>query len=208
MKIEKRKIGEGVYLLRFQTQYEMTATFLRVQEHYESPRFHGQIFDLEEYMDWYAAENGNFTYYEDWSGFNVPSTALEPFYEGKFDPLSRKERQLLSLFRGVRKPYYVIGVYGRGADSLKHEAAHALFFVDQEYRKQVLESMRDYDASGLARKIEKSGYARHVLPDETQAYLIAPSSGLGRGFKALEPLRRKLRALFNRHSTRLKIRRV
>lgn len=95
IKIVKSRIAKDIYLLRFKTQYELAATFLRVQEHYESPRFHGRIFSLEQFMDWYAKRYGNFTYYEDWAGFNVPSTALQPFYEGKFDPLSEKEKEFL-----------------------------------------------------------------------------------------------------------------
>jgi hypothetical protein len=59
-------------------------------------------------MDWYAERYGNFTYYQDWAGFNVPSTALQPFYEGRFDPLSEKEKALLRLFNGLRERFYVI----------------------------------------------------------------------------------------------------
>ena len=62
IKIRKQKVAKGIYLLRFRTQYELAATFLRVQEHYESPKFHGRVFSLEQYMDWYAADRGNFTY--------------------------------------------------------------------------------------------------------------------------------------------------
>jgi hypothetical protein len=62
IKIAKRKIAKGVYLLRFKTQYELAATFIRVQEHYESSRFYGRIFSLEQFMDWYAKRYGNFTY--------------------------------------------------------------------------------------------------------------------------------------------------
>ena len=90
--IIKHKVADGIYLLRFKTQYELTSTFLRVQEHYESPQFHGRIFTLEQYMDWYVARYGSFSYYQDWSGFNVPSTAFQPFYDGKFDPLTEKEK--------------------------------------------------------------------------------------------------------------------
>jgi hypothetical protein len=117
IKIAKSRIAKCIYLLRFKTQYELAATFLRVQEHYESPRFHGHIFSLEQYMDWYAKRYGNFTYYEDWSGFNVPSTALQPFYEGKFDPLAEKEKQFLRLFKDLRERFYVIGIYDSGASS-------------------------------------------------------------------------------------------
>lgn len=205
MKIAKRRIAKGIYLLRFRTQYELASTFLRVQEHYESPRFHGQIFSLEEYMDWYAAKQGNFTYYQDWSGFNVPSTAFRPFYEGKFDPLSRKEERLLGLFRNLRDRFYVIGVFGRAAKSLTHELAHALFFTDSEYRDAVLSAMGSYDTSKLKRQIAEAGYATHVIPDEVQAYIVAPSGGLGAELGPLMPLRRKLRRLFKRHSEKFSL---
>ncbi|WP_213030935.1 hypothetical protein, partial [Acinetobacter baumannii] len=81
---------------------------------------------------------------QDWSGFNVPSTAFAPFYAGAFDPLTHKERRLLALFAGLKGRFYVIGIYeGRGS-TLTHELAHALFFTDSDYRKGVREAMRSY----------------------------------------------------------------
>jgi hypothetical protein len=208
IKVAKSKLAKGIYLLRFKTQYELTATFLRVQEHYESPRFHGRIFSLEQYMDWYAARYGNFTYYQDWSGFNVPSTAFQPFYEGKFDPLSEKEKQLLRLFENLRERFYVIGIYDADAkDSLTHELAHALFFIDAAYREAVRKAMRGYDTQKLAGQIAEAGYAKHVIPDELHAYMVAPSERLGSA-PGLKPLRQELRALFREHSAKLAVPRI
>lgn len=206
--VVKSRVASGIFLLRFRTQYQLAATFLRVQEHYESPRFHGRVFSLEQYMDWYAERYGNFTYYQDWSGFNVPSTALQPFYAGRFDPLSEKEKQLLGMFRSVRRRFYVIGVVGRGGGSLTHELAHALFFIDAVYRKAVQRAMLAYDSSTLEQQLSKAGYARHVIQDETQAYLVAPSRKLGTGLRQLEPLRRELRTLFRKHAKGLSIPRI
>jgi hypothetical protein len=208
MRIRKHKIASDIYLLQFDTQYELTATFLRVQEYYESPRFHGRIFSLEQYMDWYANQHGNFTYYQDWSGFNVPSTAFMPFYDGSFDPLSQKEHRLLTVFRRLRKPFYVIGVFGRGATSLRHELAHALYFVDHSYRDRVRRAIHGYKTVGLEKALAKAGYAKHVIHDELQAYLIASSEKLGGGFRALAPLRRKLRTIFSQHSRALSVPRL
>ncbi|MBP2428849.1 ABC transporter ATP-binding protein [Bradyrhizobium elkanii] len=205
MRIKKHKIATDIYLLQFDTQYELTSTFLRVQEHYESPHFHGRIFSLEQYMDWYAKRHGNFTYYQDWSGFNVPSTAFRPFYDGKFDPLSEKEKRLLALFRRLQKPFYVIGIFGRGVTSLRHELAHALYFVDPVYRERVRAAIEEYSTSPLERKIAEAGYARHVIPDELQAYLVGPSEKLAGGFRTLAPLRRKLRTIFSQHSRALSL---
>jgi len=205
VKIAKSKIAKGIYLLRFKSQYELAATFLRIQEHYESPRFHGLVFSLEQFMDWYAERYGNFTYYQDWAGFNVPSTALQPFYEGKFDPLSEKEKQLLRLFKDLRERFYLIGIYDSGAkDSLTHELAHALFFVDDSYRNAVRKAMRGYNTTKLARQIAEAGYANCVTPDEIQAYIIAPSGKLGAA-PALKPLRQELRAVYRQHSKNLSI---
>jgi hypothetical protein len=204
-KVIKQRVGPGIFLLRFKTQYELTSTFLRVQEHYESPEFHGRVFSLEQYMDWYAQRYGNFTYYQDWSGFNVPSTAFAPFYAGAFDPLTRKERALLRLFANLRGRFYVIGIYEGHGNSLTHELAHALFFTDARYRQAVQEAMLSYDTGALERQLAKAGYARHVIKDEVQAYLIAPSGKLGAAPRVLMPLRRKLRALFYAHAAELSV---
>jgi hypothetical protein len=173
--ITKHKVAEGIYLLRFKTQYELTSTFLRVQEHYESPQFHGRIFTLEQYMDWYVADNGAFTYFQDWSGFNVPSTAFQPFYEG------------------VKK------------GTLAHELAPALFFFDDDYPNAVRAALRGYYTTALEEQLATAGYARHVIPDEVQAYIVAPSGELGAASRALMPLRRKLRALFREHAKGLSL---
>ena len=160
----------------------------------------------DRYMDWYAGRHGNFTYYQDWSGFNVPSTAFEPFYAGKFDPLSDKEKQLLRLFKGLRERFYVIGVYDADMKhSLKHELAHALYFIDDDYRQAVRNAMRGHNTSALARQLAEAGYARHVIRDEIQAYIVAPSGEL-RASRALKPLQTELRALFRRHSRKLELR--
>jgi hypothetical protein len=202
--ITRQRIAAGVFLLRFETQYELAATFLRVQEHYESRRFRNRVFSLEQYMDWYAKEFGAFTYYEDWSGFNVPSTALEPFQRGEFDPLSMKEQRLLRLFRDARAPFYVIGI---AADAdLKHEIAHALYFTRTAYRKAVRAAMREHDTSAMARRLSTMGYHRRVLPDEVHAYLIAPSGKPDTAMRRLAPLQKKLRAIFREHAADVTVR--
>jgi len=190
----RRQIADGIYVARFQSQYALASTFLRIQEHYESSRFRGRVFSLEDYMDWYAAEFGAFTYFEDWSGFNVPSTALEPFYEGRFDPLLRKEQQLLRLFGTVKRPFYVIGLHDE--DDLTHELAHAFFFMRPDYRREVRAAMRGYNTTAIARHLASLGYHRRVLEDEVHAYLIAGSDVPGASAARLGALRRSLRSLY------------
>ena len=101
----------------------------------------------------------------------------------------------------INSGLHVIGIYDGGKKgTLTHELAHALFFIDDDYRQAVREAMRGYDTSMLEGKLLKAGYARHVIPDEVQAYIVAPSGKLGAASRALAPLRRKLRALFREHA--------
>jgi hypothetical protein len=201
--VKRITVTDRIFLVRFDTQYALASTFLRIQEHYESSRFRNRVFSLEQFMDWYAGRYGAFTYYQDWSGFNVPSAAFEPFYRGRFDPLLRKEQRLLRLFRKERSPFYVIGV---AADAdLTHEYAHALFFTRPAYRSAVRAAMREYDTTKVEKHLAALGYHRHVLIDEVHAYLIARANGLGVPVGRLDPLRKTLRAIFRRHAKTLAI---
>jgi len=200
IRIAKTRLADKVFLVRFDSQYALASTFLRIQEHHESPIFRNQVFTLEQFMDWYAERFGAFTYYEDWSGFNVPSTAFQPFYDGAFDPLLRKEERLLRLFRRERAPFYVIGI--SDDTDLKHEIAHALYFTRPEYRDEVRRAMQPYDTTSLHKRLAP-GYHRAVWADEVHAYLATPGSWLGPIPRRLQPLRRELQAIFRRHAAAL-----
>ncbi|MEB3209634.1 MAG: hypothetical protein VKK63_12075, partial [Synechococcus sp.] len=70
------------------SQEELGNTFIRFQEHYESPKFKEQIFTVGQVRSWYSSTYGANTYEKDWSGYNFPSTVLKPFRDGLFDPLT------------------------------------------------------------------------------------------------------------------------
>ena len=199
--MNKVQLAPGIFVVRFKTQYELASTFLRIQEHYESTRFKDRVFTLEEYMDWYAERFGAFTYFQDWSGFNVPSTALRPFYDGTFDALREKERRLLAMFRKTREPFYVIGIASE--QDLHHEVAHALYYMRPEYRQAVDAAMRKYNTKALARRLAAMGYHRSVLADEVHAYLVS-TKDLG-AIKATRhaPLRKELMTIYRRFAPSL-----
>lgn len=176
MKIELNQINPYVYHVRFSTRYDLTSTLLRFGEFIESPSFKKKIFTLREFKKWYMeSQNKNkFTYYEDWSGYNIPSKELKPFYEGKFDPLSRKEKQFLKLFEDIKGEFYIIATFKRNRDekeTIKHEMTHALYSKNREYRKKVKEYFKDKDVVELKDFILKD-YGKNVLIDEMNAYLV------------------------------------
>ena len=201
-RITKTKLANGIFLVRFATQYELASTFLRFQEYFESSRFAGRIFTLEEFMDWYASKFHAFSYFEDWTGFNIPSTIFEPFVSGKFDPLLEKEKRLIKLFEGEREPFYIIGVSESSArDDLTHEVAHALFFRDGAYKTAVLAALREYDTARIERELHQLGYTKDVLKDEVHAYLISGDRSVKTlANRRLIPLRKRLQAIFRTHS--------
>lgn len=162
-----------IYHLSFPNQYAIASTMLRFQEHYESPEFRGKIFDLETYMDWYAAKyDGAFTYYQDWNGFNFTSRVLQPFRDGRFGALTRKEQALLDMFAGNDGDFYVIATHGESDKIfLSHECVHGLFYAFPDYRAGVLDTLSRYALSELRKSIVVMGYHPDVVEDESNAYL-------------------------------------
>jgi hypothetical protein len=192
--IEKKEVRVGIFSLRFRNQYETCSTFLRLQEFYESPfkGIKGCVFSLEDYMDRYAKETGNFTYTTDWGGFNVPGHVIKNFfcsYKAAGEPLLNKEVVLQELLndqiKGTDK-FYVIGHYEKGDlpdwsedqhfySTLAHEVAHGLFYLNPTYRKKALWLVNDLSDKVSEKMSEKllstGGYCKSVLKDEFQAYL-------------------------------------
>jgi hypothetical protein len=193
-----------IYLVAARTPYEIASTFLRFQEYYESPKFRGRYFSLEEFMDWYAAENSGFSYFDDWEGFNIPSWVFRPFREGRFDPLLKKERKLLSLIADVADPFYLIGACRPFAlPNLKHEFVHGCFYTDRRYRAQVLAVLRKAKARTFHEALRRlGGYHPSRWPDEINAYSLAGIGHLvecGLNVAEAEPTRSALHATFRRH---------
>ena len=75
-----RQIVPNVYLMTYDTRYDLCMSFVRVQEFYESPEFKGRYFTLEEFIDWWSIKmshiHGAFDYPARWGGFNVPGEVM------------------------------------------------------------------------------------------------------------------------------------
>lgn len=178
-----QEIVDDVFYLKFKTRRKLCKTLLRFEEFYESPEFRGKIFSLEEFKEWYTKNSPKgkktrkFTYYSDWRGFNIPSHAFEPFYQGKFNPLSVEEKGILDLLRNKRKgKFYLIATFGKAPNYiLRHEIAHGLYYTNQNYRKQARKIISKIDSktkNSIQNFLAKSGgYSKAVWPDEMQAHM-------------------------------------
>ena len=178
MKINE--IYPNLYHLTFESRYEETMTFIRLQEFYESPfpEIHGKYFTLEQYMDRYAKWKGNFTYCTDWCGFNVPGNVVLKFKTvfTSAGRLREKEQELFDLLQKTvdnlrTGDFYIIGTYDDTDGA--HEMSHGLFYLNKKYRDRMttLIDFRNVQFRKMKKQLLDMGYAKSVVVDEIQAYL-------------------------------------
>ena len=158
--------------------------FMRCQEFYESafPEIVRTQFKTSKFIDMYKLHYGRqeFTYGDDWSGFNIPSHILEECIFN-IDPsdINTYDKIMLSIVNKIKdlegsNRYYLLGVDQLDNDLLEHEFAHAMYYTLPEYKKSTdyLTSKCDISIKDMMYKcISDYGYADHVLSDEMQAYM-------------------------------------
>ncbi len=209
---EVKKVYPGVYLILFKDHYQLCMHFVRFQERYESPKFKGQNFELVDLMEWYSKKYGNglFTYPKDWAGFNLPGSVIlgsQILDESRYDRLMKSIAEYCLADNGGDSGFYIIGA--RSSDKIqvvKHEIAHAFFFVDEKYRDDMTKLVDELPLSFRQKFTEVLAsrcYDSSVFVDEIQAYM---ATGLLSG---VEDKSKKLRApftkLFNSYFRRIKI---
>lgn len=166
-------------------QYELASSFVRLQEFYESPKdnIRGKYFTLEYFMDEYALDHDNkFTYFQDWEGFNIPGNIVLSFFEKLNNDLRPKEKFILELLTKYidnnDANFYVIGSIDDHLITLRHEYAHALYYLNEDYRcyrEYMLEETSDELKTYLYDKLAKKGYYQNMFNDEIQAYFSTAS---------------------------------
>jgi hypothetical protein len=187
-KIELYQCGDHIWAIKIDDSYSRAMVFLRPQEYYESAfeEIIGKQFKFSKYMDRYKQEYGKqeFTYGDDWAGFNIPSNVLEECMFNITDEINTYDKIMLSIISSIKETegshnYYLLGVNELQNDILKHEFAHAMFYTIPEYKNIMVKINSECDPvvkRSMYRCIFEYGYADHVLPDELQAYM---STGLG-----------------------------
>ena len=176
------EIKKNVYLVEAETQYDLCSMFVRPQEFYESPfdNIQGKYFSLEEFMDTYAKSKGDFTYFNDWSGFNFPCWVFHRFFETFRYDLREKEIILrqgimgLHSRKNIAEKFYVIGSLKGQARVINHEVAHAYWHFYPEYQekmKTLIATLDDNLFELACNSLLAQGYCEATLMDELQAYL-------------------------------------
>lgn len=192
----------GIFLLEIDGNEDLAMTFLRAQEYYESVNddFRGKQFTLEEYKAWYKTQSktGEFSYAEDWKGFNLPSHVLEKCYKDNLEMLQTDDflMSIANLCSAMAKKnnidsYYLLGVRRGDTKVLEHEIAHGLYSTRPTYKKMmddVIEAVEPSVRDKFYEALTEMGYGPNVHPDEMQAFLSTglSKSLVGKGFEGLE----------------------
>lgn len=189
MKFSIKEIYPGLIHIQFDSQYDLTSTMIRFQEFYESSykQIRGKYFTLEAYMDIYAQEHGNFTYFSDWSGFNIPDKVFLNAWRTFTGNLRDKEMVLCHAVSQFNYGYIIATVKGCKFDTVSHEIMHGFYYLDSSYRKSVNKLVKELSPEAKQRWfnfLQGKGYAKKVWIDELHAYAI---DFMNRPPKVLDP---------------------
>jgi len=200
-----KEIFPGTWLARYRKPHPLVATFMRVQEFWESPlRIRGRCFSLEEFIEAYAKKNGEFTYMTDYAGFNLPGEAIRRFNAAFSGQMTARERELMRAlaeqvpqFLGGGR-FYLIGIYQD--DDLDHELSHALYYHHRRYQREMNRATRNRrDVKKLRGALRAKGYNNYQFWNEAQAYLATSTLEYLRSFGiSTDPSPQEHREIFRR----------
>lgn len=210
-KVSKVK-GWPIFHFNFKTQFDMASTFVRMQEHYESPlcKYNYQYFSLDDYMDWYVKKNGTWDYFTKWAGFNIPSISVKSFYAIFSCNLRPKESWILEKLKSFKswpglfsdEEYYIICTIENYdyKDTFHHELRHSLFNLNEKYRSDVTYIVKKYKLKKFKKNLYKTGYKEPHFIDEINAYATEKHSWLEiKLTKEMKKMAKELNKIENKH---------
>lgn len=185
IKYSLTKLENNLFAIVVPNDYDRAMLFLRVQEFSDSPRYKGKSFKLLDFMKWYAEETDEgFTYAIDWAGFNVSyESAIDCYRKTQKSVLTRYDYLFLRILKRIAQQIgslkakaYIIGVDALNSYTMYHERYHAMYYLDDEYQKNVNEAIqripkRVYER--LAENLKQIGYSKdkYTINNEIQSYL-------------------------------------
>lgn len=180
---------KGIVHVDFPNRKELTFTMGRIGEYYESgnSNLRGKVFTLEDFLDTFMDDSGKLTYYNDWSGYNIPGEKFLAFF-ALFELTKREENLYRLVSESVtQNPFYVIATYNGDVQTLDHEVAHGLYYLNKDYKREadkLVKNMKKVVKVTITEKLLEWGYGKSVLTDELNAYMAtSPAAYMKSRFK-------------------------
>ena len=189
IKYKIKEIHPKVFLVTIDNSYDLTMTFCRIQEFYESPykEIRGKVFNMIEFQRLYAIRRNEnfFSYPIDWSGFNIPSNVIEDFFDKFNSNFDKNDYNIYDkTFEDIhseitsklkdKETYYVIGSEPKNKDTINHELSHAFYYLYPDYKKEankIISKIPEKSFNAMKNTLHDLGYNSKVIKDEIQAYL-------------------------------------
>ena len=211
-----KKPIKNCLLLEFDTQKELALSFCRVEEFYEgNPRVNGKYLTLEQFIDEFTTPDGKLNYFNYWTGFNIPGYSFKSWFGQMAGELTKWESalgQAVAEKLDMQKPFYVIGGVKGDMEVIDHEIAHALYYMNEEYKSlmdtanyQFYKELRS-EYSKMVKALKKMGYGDNVIKDEVQAYMSTSGKKelvekFGLDFSKIQGFRKLYRKVLSQYNT-------
>ena len=177
-----KKLGKQLLLFKFKTQKEITMTFFRMEEYYESPikGLYQNKFNVFDFLNESMDDDGKIDYFSKWIGFNIPGHSIKDWSELHCPNYTPKEMEVLNHINSkvdVSQPFYIIAAKEGNTDVMDHEIAHALFYLEKGYKARMsglnlhFKQHWPKQHKKVQDWLKKMGYNKSVFTDETQAYM-------------------------------------
>ena len=205
------------FLFLFDKQKDLSLTFCRVQEYYESPKdeLKDKFFTLNEFIDASMDDDGFIDYFNFWSGFNIPGNVYLKWIKlnnDKDENLSKHEFNLYIKTPDDGRDFYIIGALKKDKKTINHEIAHALYHLNLDYKSDMFSLTEDFAKNNkkefdrFVKELKNLGYCDSVTYDEIQAYMsTSPKKELVEDFKIncdnLDSLIKKYKKVLRKYNT-------
>ena len=178
-----QKIGNDTLCFFADTQKELSITFFRIQEYYESRKVElfRKNFDFFTFLDVQMDKKGEIDYFSTWDGFNIPSHIFKKWFNSTSKSKRSKYEEALidEIYKNIdtTKPFYIIGVRKNAKDVLLHELSHALYYLNKDFKTEADSLVESFQKTSprqykkFANELRKLGYSDEVLQDEIIAWL-------------------------------------
>jgi len=211
-----KKPIKNCLLLEFDTQKDLALAFCRVEEYYEGkPSVNGKYLTLEKFLDAFMTDDGKIEYFNYWTGFNIPGNIYLEWAKQNMWDRTKWEIALADAIHSkldLEKPFYVIGGKKGDMNVIDHEIAHALYYINSEYKSEMEDLTYNFykthrkDYSNMVKFLKKMGYGQNVIKDEVQAYMSTSKKSelvikFGLDYDTVLPLIRKYRKVLLKYNT-------
>jgi hypothetical protein len=184
-------LNDDILLFTFKNIKDISLTFFRAQEYYESQNanLYRKPFTVYDFLEASTDKNGYMEYFSIWSGYNIPGLIFDEWYNlHNYNDLTPREVELGHYIRSntrFNQKYYIIAALEKDVRTIDHEIAHALWYLDDAYKANmeglngILKKEFPDNYKLIKKYLKKLGYNKEVIEDEIQAYLSTePTSRL------------------------------